>query len=71
MWSFYLLLIRYIFRGDVAGKIRCFIGDDVLWTGETLGSNFLGGFKEGVGGALPICRHCMATKDQTTTMVRV
>ena len=31
--------------------------------GDTLGSNFLGGFKEGVGFALRKCRRCLATKE--------
>ena len=37
----------------------------VLWTGDTLGSNCVRGFKEGVGGALRICRHCRGTKEET------
>ncbi|XP_028419229.1 uncharacterized protein LOC114544960, partial [Dendronephthya gigantea] len=40
-------------------------GDLLLWTGDTLGSNYVSGFKEGVGGALRICRHCMGTRLET------
>ncbi|XP_028419163.1 uncharacterized protein LOC114544868, partial [Dendronephthya gigantea] len=39
--------------------------DLLLWTGDTLGSNYVSGFKEGVGGALRICRHCMGTRLET------
>ena len=30
----------------------------------------MSGFKEGVGGGLRICRHCMATKEETKQKVR-
>ena len=44
-------------------------GGLVLWSGDTLGSNCVSGFKEGVGGGLQICRHCMATKEETKQKV--
>lgn len=53
----------------ISGHIKYFRGGAVLWTGDTLGSNFLGAFKEGVGGALRICRHCMATKQEACIKV--
>lgn len=33
----------------------------VAFCGDTPASNFLGGFKEGVGGAFRKCRRCMAS----------
>ena len=30
----------------------------------------MSGFKEGVGGALRICRHCMGAKEETEQKVR-
>lgn len=41
----------------------------MLWTGDTLGSNLISGFKEGVGGALRLCRHCMGTREETDEKV--
>ena len=37
--------------------------------GDTLGSNFLGGFKEGVGFSLRKCRRCLATKQDMSQKV--
>ena len=43
----------------IHGQERHLWGGLVPWTGDTLGSNCVSGFKEGVGGVLRICRHCM------------
>ena len=53
----------------IHGQERHLWGGLVLWTGDTLGSNCVSGFKEGVGGALRICRHCMGTKEETKQKV--
>ena len=49
----------------IHGQERYLQGGLLLWTGDTLGSNCVSCFKEGVGGALRICRHCMGTKEET------
>lgn len=54
----------------IHGQERHLWGGLVLWTGDTLGSNCVSGFKEGVGGALRICRHCMGTKEETKQKFR-
>eukprot|EP00733_Pompholyxophrys_punicea_P000813 Pompholyxophrys_punicea_v1_NODE_302_length_2323_cov_4.263228.p1 type:complete len:570 gc:universal NODE_302_length_2323_cov_4.263228:2225-516(-) len=41
---------------NIHGALLAFVGD-------TLASNFIGGFKESVGGAFRKCRYCMASKD--------
>ncbi|XP_015764291.1 PREDICTED: uncharacterized protein LOC107343243 [Acropora digitifera] len=51
-------------------KSGTYWGGLVPWTGDTLGSNCVSGFKEGVGGALRICRHCMGTKEETKQKFR-
>lgn len=47
----------------ITGAILCVIGD-------VPASNFLGGFKEGVGFALRKCRMCLATKTDLSTKVK-
>ena len=37
--------------------------------GDTLGSNFVGGFKDGVGFALRKCRVCLAVQSDMDTKV--
>ena len=49
----------------IHGQERYLQGGLLLWTGDTLGSNCVSCFKEGVGGPLRICRHCMGTKEET------
>ncbi|XP_028395767.1 uncharacterized protein LOC114519789 [Dendronephthya gigantea] len=49
---------------SISGTERVFRGSLLLWTGDTLGSNHVSGFKEGVGGAFRICRHCMGTREE-------
>ena len=39
--------------------------------GDTPGSNFIGGFKEGVGFSLRKCRRCMAVSDDICEKVLV
>ena len=45
----------------VGGKQIRLFGSLLAVCGDTPASNFLGGFKEGVGGAFRKCRSCMAT----------
>ena len=42
---------------DVEGTLVAFVGD-------TPAVNLAGGFKEGVGGAMRKCRHCLAINSQ-------
>ena len=49
----------------IHGQERYLRGGLLLWTGDTLGSNCVSCFKEGVGGALRLCRHCMGTREET------
>ena len=42
---------------DVEGTLVAFVGD-------TPAVNMAGGFKEGVGGAMRKCRHCLAINSQ-------
>lgn len=46
----------------IHGAILCLLGD-------VPASNFMGGFKEGVGFALRKCRACMATQEKIQTKV--
>ena len=48
----------------IGESVQVYRGSLLLMSGDTLGSNFLGSFKEGVGGALRVCRHCMGTHDE-------
>ena len=41
----------------------------VCFLGDTPGSNFIAGFKEGVGFSLRKCRMCLATKDDISKKV--
>ena len=50
-------------------ETRYFRGGLLLWTGDTLGSNYVAGFKEGVGGTLRFCRHCMGTREESQATV--
>ena len=47
----------------ITGAILCVIGDIPA-------SNFLGGFKEGVGFALRKCQMCLVTKNDLSTKVK-
>ena len=47
-----------------------FHGAIVSMFGDTPASNFVAGFKEGVGFALRKCRMCMATTDDISEKVR-
>ena len=53
----------------INGQPRYFQGDLLLWTGDTLASRSIAGFKEGVGGALRFCRNCMATREESNVNV--
>ena len=46
-----------------------FFGTVLVVLGDTLAIHDLGGFKVGVGFALRICRHCMATREMAQTKV--
>ena len=47
---------------NIHGAVLCLLGD-------VPASNFMGGFKEGVGFALRKCRACMATQEKIQTKV--
>lgn len=71
-WHVVAFLFSYKEQGHcfmIHGQERHLWGGLVLWTGDTLGSNCVSGFKEGVGGALRICRHCRGTKEETKQKV--
>lgn len=51
------------------GQLHKFSGTVLLMLGDTLAAHDIGGFKVGVGFALRICRHCMATREQSQTKV--
>lgn len=46
-----------------------FKGTLLAFVGDTPAVNLVGGFKERVGMAMRICRHCMATHDQIQSKV--
>ena len=46
-----------------------FNGTIMFFSGDNLGSQLVGGFKEGAGANLK-CRHCMGTKDDVQTKVK-
>ena len=48
----------------IHGAVLCLLGD-------TPGSNFLGGFKEGVGFSLRKCRRCLVTKEVMNQKVSI
>lgn len=54
---------------NIHGQPRHFRGGLLLWTGDTLASQYMGGYKEGVGGALRFCRNCMATREESNIKV--
>ena len=53
----------------IGGKVENFQGALAAFTGDTPAIHQLAGFKEGVSFALRICRHCMATSEQSQTKV--
>ncbi len=54
---------------SMSGKTYKFYGSVLLLLGDTLAAHDIGGFKVGVGFALRICRHCMATRELSQTKV--
>ena len=54
----------------IDGQPRYLHGGLLFWAGDTLGCNFIAGFKEGVGGALRFCRDCLATRAESDLKVR-
>ena len=54
----------------IDGQPRYLDGGLLFWAGDTLGCNFIAGFKEGVGGALRFCRDCLATRVESDLKVR-
>ena len=55
---------------NVKGIEMFFCWGLLVWIGDTLGSNHVSGFKEGVGRALRFCRHCMATSGESNNKVK-
>lgn len=51
------------------GQLHTYYGTVFLMLGDTLAAHDVGGFKVGVGFALRICRHCMATREQSQIKV--
>jgi len=45
---------------EINGEMQCIYGAVICLLGDTPGSNFVGGFKEGVGFSLRKCRRCLA-----------
>ncbi len=54
---------------DVEGVTHHFYETVLLCLADTLAAHQLGGFKEGVGFSLRICRDCMATREDIQTKV--
>lgn len=54
---------------DCFGSKKCFRGALIAFIGDTPASGLVGGFKEGVGGALRCCRSCMIKSDDLCTKV--
>ena len=54
----------------VGSEVMTVRGGAISMLGDTPGSNFVGGFKEGVGFALRKCRQCMATSTDIGEKVR-
>jgi hypothetical protein len=52
----------------VKGEPLSFAGTIVMVSGDNLGSQLCGGFKEGAGAHLK-CRHCMGNTDEIKRMV--
>ncbi len=55
---------------SMSGQTYKFYGSVLLMLGDTLAAPDIGGFKVGVGFALRICQHCMATRELSQTKVR-
>ena len=53
---------------EIDGTTMNFRAVLVAFCGDTPASNYIGGFKEGVGGAYRGCRECIATKPEMETM---
>ena len=56
---------------EVGGRIVKLQGAVLCLLGDTLGSNFIGGFKEGVGFSLRKCRRCMASNEDISKKVYI
>ena len=50
------------------GELISFAGTIVMVSGDNLGSQLMGGFKEGPGAHLK-CRHCMGNTEKIKSMV--
>ena len=51
------------------GTCKHYYGCLVAFLGDTPASALAGGFKEGVGGAYRLCRTCMITSDDCSSIV--
>ena len=54
---------------DDYGSVVCLKGGLVAFSGDTLASNYIGGFKEGVGFAHKLCRTCEVTSQESRSVV--
>ena len=54
---------------EIDGTTMNFRAVLVAFCGDTPASNYIGGFKEGLGGAYRGCRECIATKPEMETML--
>ena len=54
---------------EVDGTVTKLFGAVICLLGNTPGSNFIGGFKEGVGFSLRKCQRCLAVIDDIHKMV--
>lgn len=54
----------------IHGKPKVMFGTVALVSADNLGSLLLGRFKESCS-AYRMCRHCLCTKDESTTQVRL
>ena len=51
------------YEAEIGGRMVKLHGAVICLLGDTPGSNFIGGFKEGIGFSLRKCRRCMAVND--------
>lgn len=67
-YDIYILLKDAGYEFNIGGEPRCFQGTIAFFSGDNLGSQFIGGFKEG-SQAHRKCRECMGGTDDIQTNV--